>query len=343
MKALRFYGKRDIRLEEIPKPIPKEEEVLLKVTDAGISQTQINEFMDGPFLINSEPHPLTGKKIPIVPSQEYGGIIVADHLGSKNDPVGKMAAVLPLISCGRCEYCEQKKENLCQNLAYRGLLGADGGFCEFSAVKRENLFFTQKRELLTFIEPLAVAVHAAKTVKKLIDLRNSEVLILGAGAVGISVAAYFEQIEGAKVYISEILSTRKAKAKEAGFETLAKKEIKKSFDLVVDAAGTDPITQKPAITEGFAYLKRGAPLLNLGSYFHPVSFVPAYILVNENSLIESMAYDSEDIEKLKREIDNIKTDFSIFIERIPLKDIVNKGYLRAEVAKESFTRLVVEP
>ena len=49
MIALRFYGRRDIRLEELPKPKPQDDEVLIRVTDAGISQTQINEFVEGPY------------------------------------------------------------------------------------------------------------------------------------------------------------------------------------------------------------------------------------------------------------------------------------------------------
>lgn len=44
MLALRYYGQRDIRLEEVNLPPLKENEVLIKVTDAGISQTQINEL-----------------------------------------------------------------------------------------------------------------------------------------------------------------------------------------------------------------------------------------------------------------------------------------------------------
>ena len=46
MKALLFYDQRDIRLEDIPVPEPKKGQVRIKVSDAGLCQTQINEFIE---------------------------------------------------------------------------------------------------------------------------------------------------------------------------------------------------------------------------------------------------------------------------------------------------------
>ena len=73
MKALKFYTQRDIRIEDIEIPKVGDDDVLVKVTDAGISQTQVNEFVEGPFLIDKV----------LIPSQEYGGIVV--DVGKKVD------------------------------------------------------------------------------------------------------------------------------------------------------------------------------------------------------------------------------------------------------------------
>jgi len=343
MLALRFYDQRDIRLENIPKPKPKDDEVLVKVTDAGISQTQINEFVEGPFIINKEPHPLTKKKTPLIPSQEYGGIVVEVGKNVDSSLIGKQVAVLPLLSCGKCFYCKNKQEQLCDKMAYHGLLGADGGFCEYSAVNKNNIFEIEKRELLTFVEPILVALHAAQIYSRFFELKDKKILILGAGAVGISIAAVFRDFFKANIELNDILEARLKRAKNAGFKTVKKEEIDKKYDLVIDAAGMDTFIDKPAITEGAEYLKKGSVLLNIGTYFHPISFVPSNMLLNEQFLLESITYNSKDKEKLKEALKSLKVDFNYFIEYIDLKNIIEDGYFRAEVDKESFTRIVVRP
>jgi len=319
MLALRFYGRRDIRLEEVPTPKVKEDEVLVEVTDAGISQTQINEFVEGPFII---------QKTPLIPSQEYGGIVD-----------GELVAVLPLLSCKKCEYCLNKKEHLCDNIEYYGLIGEDGGFCEYSAVKKDNIFKVKKRELITFVEPILVAIHAARKL----NLDNKRVLVLGAGAIGVSVASVIRDYFKADVLINDILYPRMDRAKAAGLEVIEKEKIKDKFDIVIDAAGMDTLISKPALNEAFERVKKGGVVLNIGTYFHSLSFIPSNLLIQEVSLIESFAYNLSDVEILNDVLDSLKIDFSKLIEYIRLKDIIEDGYFRAEIDKESFTRIVVEP
>jgi len=343
MLALRFYDQRDIRLEDISKPKPKKDEVLIKVTDAGISQTQINEFVEGPFIINKNPHPFTKKSTPLIPCQEYGGIV--EEVGENVDKnlIGKQVAVLPLIYCKECDYCKQNRENLCDNMAYHGLLGADGGFCEYSVVNKNNIIEIEKRELLTFIEPILVGIHAAHQASRFFELKDKNILILGAGAVGISVASVFKDYFKANIEINDILETRLKRARKAGFKTVKKEEITNSYDLVIDAAGMDTLIETPAIIEGPNYLKKGSALLNIGTYFHPVKFIPSNLLLKEQCVIESITYNTKDIEILQDVLNTIKTDFKIFIDYVDLKNIIEDGYYRAEVDKESFTRIVVRP
>jgi len=340
MLALRFYGRRDIRLEKMEKPKLQKDEVLIRVIAAGISQTQINEFVEGPFIINKEIHPLTKKAIPLVPSQEFGGIV--EEVGEDVDRswLGKMVAVLPLVTCKKCKSCKEKRENLCENVAYYGLLGLDGGFSEYCAVKSENIFEVKKENLLTFIEPLLVGMHAGDRIGK---TEGKKILVLGAGAIGISVAAVLRDYFKADVYLNDILNARLRRAKKSGFEVLFKNELKREFDVVVDAAGMDTIAENPAIIEGFEYIKKGGIVLNVGTYFHPIEFVPSKILFFEQALVASILYTSKEIEKLNDALVSLKVNFDDFIEEISLRNIIEDGYMRAEVDKESFVRLVVVP
>ena len=79
-----------------------------------------------------------------------------------------------------------------------------------------------------------------------------------------------------EVYINDILENRIKKVQEAGFDVLKKEEIKEQFDVVIDAAGMDTMMNyEPSFIEGFKYLKKDGVLINIGTYFHPISFVPS--------------------------------------------------------------------
>ena len=343
MLALRFYGQRDIRLEEIPPPAPQQDEVLIQVTAAGISQTQINEFVEGPFVINSTPHPLTGKSIPLIPSQEYGGIIVDVGKNVDTSLIGKKVAVLPLIACHECDACKKGAVNLCEKIAYHGLLGADGGFCELSVVHKDNIYPIDNEDLLTFVEPILVALHAAAILRKFSPYtQKNSILILGAGAIGVAIAAVLLQMYGATCTIYDILPSRLERAKSAGLATI-KNPQKGAYDIVIDAAGMDTLVSNPALLQAPHYLKKSGLILNIGSYFHPIAFTPSQLLLHEQHLITSFAYDTQSIQDLAHFLQVNTIDFSHFIESISLQNIIEEGYIRAEVYKDSFTRLVVRP
>ncbi|NPA11299.1 MAG: alcohol dehydrogenase catalytic domain-containing protein [Epsilonproteobacteria bacterium] len=330
MKALRFYSQRDIRIEDVPIPEIGEDDVLIKVLRAGISQTQVNEFVEGPFFIDRV----------LIPSQEYGGIVVDVGKNVDKSLIGKKVAVLPLVGCGECEYCKNSMENLCENVKYHGLKGLDGGFCEYSRVHKNNIFEVQKDELLTFIEPILVAIHSASRYAPFGTLKNKNVLILGAGAIGVSIAAVYRDYFGANVYINDMLPQRLKRACKAGFSAIAKDEIKE-YDLVIDAAGMDTVIENPAIIEGLGYLKKNSPLINIGTYFHNVEFLPSLPLLKELMIVSSFAYRYDDINTLKKVLKTLKCDFSIFIDEIDFDEIIENGYYRLEAQKDSATRIVV--
>jgi (R,R)-butanediol dehydrogenase/meso-butanediol dehydrogenase/diacetyl reductase len=341
--ALKFYNHRDIRLEEIQKPVPNIDEVLIRVTDAGISQTQINEFVEGPFLINREPHPRTGIGVPIIPCQEYGGVIEDVGESVEKELIGKQVAVLPLTSCGECEHCKSGDQNYCSEMAYHGLLGSHGGFAEYSVVNRRNIFEVENKDILTFIEPILVAIHSANIYQQLKTLKGKRVLILGAGAIGISIASVYRDFFGADIVINDTLNTRLDRAERSGLKTLSKENLVEKFDLVVDAAGMDTMVENPALVEAQNYLKKGGAILNIGTYFHPLSMVPSSLLLNEHIILTSITYNFADVEMLGRVVKSLNLDFSSFIDYITLDRIIEDGYYKVEIDKESFIRIVVNP
>lgn len=339
MKALLFYDTRDIRIENIDIPTPTADEVLLEVTAAGLSQTQINEFIEGPYIINKEPHPMTGISAPLVPCQEYGGIIKA--VGANVDPalVGKQVSVLPLSACGTCINCQRHNPNTCEKLVYKGLCGDHGGFAEYSRVHKDNIFPCERQDLLTFIEPILVAIHSANVSR--LTPKGKKVLVIGAGAVGCAAAAVWKYHFGAEVVLYDRLEERVNRAKGLNILTTHQLSAEK-YDVIIDAAGKDLEDKETAFMKAMKIIHAGGTVINLGAYFFPVEFLPVEWVTKEIAFLGSFAYNFNDVDMLNDVIKSLQhVDFSCVIEEQPLENLVQEGYYRAEINKESFTRIVM--
>lgn len=107
MKAMRLHQINDFRLEEIEKPVPKGDEILLKVGACGICGSDIPRVYE-----------LGAKVYPVTIGHEFGGEIVA--VGNPEDQglIGKKAAVYPLIPCRECQSCQTGNYAQCTHNGY---------------------------------------------------------------------------------------------------------------------------------------------------------------------------------------------------------------------------------
>ena len=125
---------RPLLLEDLDIPIPKENEVLVKVDKCGVCRTDLH-------VVEGDIPPLTSS---IIPGHEIVGEVtrVGDNVStiSKGDRVG-----IPWLhrTCGRCEFCLSSRENLCDNKVYTGYT-VDGGYSQY-AVGEEALFSSFQR------------------------------------------------------------------------------------------------------------------------------------------------------------------------------------------------------
>ena len=338
MKALMYYGRRQISLEDLDLPRPGAGQLVLRVTDAGLSQTQVNEFIEGPFIINAQPHARTGIGTPIIPCQEFGGVVHEVGPGVDRAWLGQQVAALPLTSCGSCEPCRSGHTNHCAGMAYSGLLGGHGGFAEYALLDADRVVACPRRDWLTFVEPLLVGLHSWRLAGG--QLRHKRVLVIGAGAVGCAVAAVWKHF-GGDITLFDLLPERLTRAQQVGFKVATEDRLAGAkFDYVVDAAGKDLHSPKTALTEGMGYVRPGGTLVSLGTYFSPVSYVPIANLVNETCVVHSFAYDEHDLPALQTLLAALRVDFVPLLERIPLDRMVDDGYYRAAVGKADFTRIV---
>ena len=111
MKAMKFAEPGRSEIVEVPKPIPKKDEVLVKVKATGICASDIMAFKGK--------HPW--RIPPLITGHEISGTIV--ELGSevKSLESGKRVAIEPHIGCGKCVLCRHGHYNVCQHKRFVGV------------------------------------------------------------------------------------------------------------------------------------------------------------------------------------------------------------------------------
>lgn len=242
MKAARFHGVKDIRVEQISVPTATSGHALIDVEWCGICGTDLHEYLAGPFLIPSKEkhHPLTGEHMPIVMGHEFCGRIRQLPVGYRGVlAVGQPVMVDPRISCRTCNTCKDISTHFCPNVGFLGLSGQGGGLSETAAVHVDACYALPEAAnlgLAALIEPLSVARHAVR-VSGLTDLSKIRVLILGGGPIGQAVALTLK-IEGAQ----EVIVSEPAE--------LRREQIKHMADAVIDPRTQDVVAECQNLTCG---------------------------------------------------------------------------------------------
>lgn len=173
MKAWVLTDIGDIRLEAWEKPVPGPGEVLLQVRAAGICGSDIPRI----YQTGAHVHPL-------VPGHEFSGIVVEAGEGTDSGWLGKRVGVFPLIPCGSCEPCLQRRYEMCRHYDYLGSR-RDGGFAEYVRVPVDNLAElpgSVSFEEAAMLEPMAVAVHA---MRRVMPGPSDSIAICGMGTIGL--------------------------------------------------------------------------------------------------------------------------------------------------------------
>src|SRR2546423_8997250 len=135
MRALRFHAARDLRIEDVPAPAePGGGEVVVRVASCGICGTDLHEYVAGPIVTPTDPHPLTGAQNPQILGHEFAGEVVAVGAGVTHVAEGDRVAIMPLVYCGQCAYCRRGLQHLCASMGCVGLSHAWGGMAELATV-----------------------------------------------------------------------------------------------------------------------------------------------------------------------------------------------------------------
>lgn len=268
--------------EERDIPIPKDNEVLVKLEYVGICGSDLHYYENGAigdYVV----------KPPFVLGHEPGGTVVEVGKDVKHLKVGDRVALEPGKTCGHCEFCRTGRYNLCPDVIFFATPPVDGVFQEYVS-HDADLCFKLPDNVSTLegalIEPLAVGFHAA--VQGDAHL-GQKAVVMGAGCIGLVSMMALKASGVEEVYVVDIMEKRLEKAMELGAKGVingADENVEdrvceitngKGVDLVIETAGTE-ITTRQAIH----IAKKGSNIVLVG-----------YSKTGEITLPMSLALDKE--------------------------------------------------
>lgn len=253
MKGILLNAVEQMEIREVEIPVPKEDEVLLKVEAAGLCGSDFHIY-----------HGTYPAVYPLIQGHEFSGVI--EKVGGKVDGWKKGQRVMadPNIYCHHCYYCLKSQENMCENAQASGVT-RNGAFAEYVAVPASQLY--ELPENISFeegalIEPLACAIYG---VKRLQPEYGGKAVIFGAGPMGLLLLKALKIAGMSQVAVVDLdpVCLERASAMGAA-ETFCniddvKKACPRGFDAVVDATGN------PKVIEGmFSVAAKRAKILQFG-------------------------------------------------------------------------------
>jgi L-iditol 2-dehydrogenase len=213
VRAARFHGPGDLRIEDVPDPRPGRGEVLVQIECALTDGTDLKAFRRG--------HPLLLSELPSPFGHEFCGFDVA---------TGRRVVAANSAPCGVCAMCARGRSTLCEHL----LPLLNGAYAELLVVPeriaRVNLHpvpRTLSSEVAALVEPLACALHAVEGVPP-----DATVAVLGPGPMGLLLCACLKDA-GATVLVVGGSPQRRELAQEFG-ATVGEAQ---DADVVFDATG----------------------------------------------------------------------------------------------------------
>jgi alcohol dehydrogenase, propanol-preferring len=342
MKAARFYQVgQPLLLEEIPRPQPGPEEVLIRVKACGICGSDIHIVYEGVTPTAFQP---------IILGHEFSGDIAEVGEGVEGWSVGDRAAVNCIVSCGNCPHCLSGNEQICLQ---RRLLGIhlNGGLAEYAAVPFRNLARLPDRvpfdQGAVLTDAVATPYHALTRRGKLSP--GESVAVLGCGGLGLHAVRLAKLLGAGRVIALDVSEVALERARERGAEIVCRPDREDPLEVIQQATGgrgvdlsLECIGLQETIASAVRILRTGgrAVIVGLGSE-HIVTLPPTEFVRREISLLGSYAFTTREIVELIEWVKVGKLDLSASIsKRLSLED-VNQGLEALHQKIDDPIRLVV--
>ncbi|MGL4790990.1 MAG: zinc-dependent alcohol dehydrogenase, partial [Anaerotignaceae bacterium] len=234
MKALVMSKPGQVALTEIPTPVPKNDEVLMRIRASGICVNDVRDYKGE-----------CSYSYPRIGGHEFAGEIVemGCDVNTQRFHVGQKVVSYVIENCNQCYFCKTGDTNICPDFAntkcYQNPDGISGfgGFAQYITVKATELYACEDHvpyEILALTEPIACVLNSLEQCN--IEM-GDDVLVLGGGTMG-QLHVMLAHKRGARVILSEPMQKRREVAHKLG------------ADITIDPINTDVVKTIKELTGG---------------------------------------------------------------------------------------------
>jgi len=243
MRALvKAKPERGIWLEHIDKPAIGHNDVLIRVKRTAICGTDIHIYQWDDWASKTIP-------VPLAVGHEFSGEVVECGVEVKGFSVGDRVSAEGHITCGVCRNCRAGRRHLCMNTVGVGVNRA-GAFADYISVPAFNVFKLPEAisdEMASILDPLGNATHTALSF----DLVGEDVLITGAGPIGIMAVAIAKYAGARYIVITDVNDYRLELARKMGAsvalnvtngsldQTMSDLGMEEGFDVGMEMSGVE--------------------------------------------------------------------------------------------------------
>ncbi|KAJ2992617.1 hypothetical protein NUW58_g2106 [Xylaria curta] len=351
MKAARYYGKEDVRIEQIPEPTVRPGQIKIAPSFVGLCGTDLHEYLGGPNFCPTSQHPVTSETIPVTLGHEFSGVVKDIGPGVTGFKIGQACAVQPTIFCGHCPACEGGAENVCHHGGFIGLSGGGGGLSEAVCVSATHVFpLPDGLELETgaLVEPLSVAWHAVSAAPEV--THDSIVLVIGGGPIGLAIILCLKAKGVRTIILSEIAASRQNFARQFGATQVVNLINDDVTKIVIDLsngrgadAAFDCAGAPASIKSACSAVKARGTVINVAIWEKEIPFNPNWVTGKESIFKSVLGYQKEDFEAV---IENLRTGAikpnGMITAKIKFENVVQDGIKRLISDRDNHVKILVD-
>jgi len=337
MKSAVLTDERTVSVMDRERPTPGDEDVIVEVGACGVCMTDYHLY-----------HGTFPAEFPVVPGHESAGEVVATGDAVTSFEPGDRVAIFPGIPCGECDFCNDGRQNLCENTVSMGGAGdeiLDGAFAEYIRAPAQCLqdIGDLSYSVAAFAEPLACCING---VDRAGVESGDTVVIVGAGPIGLLLLQAFRTSGAGRIIVSEPIERRREIATDLGADHVVDPteraleeqvdELVDRVDIAVEAVGL-PATIEDAhsiTAPGGTTVVFGVPPQNetieldpFDIYYHELEVVGVFALTHNTfsravTLLQGGRIETEALITDEFDLDGLQTAFDQMENNEGLKKMI---------------------
>lgn len=265
---------KPLQVSEVPTPKPKDSEVLVKVKAVGVCHSDLHlweggyDTGDGFMKVTDR-----GVKFPVIPGHEVVGTVTEIGSAVQGIAVGDGVLVYPWIGCGNCVACRVGNDNVCDTPRSLGVF-QNGGYAEYVLVPHFKFLAKVSGIELDAAASLACSgLTAYNAIKKSNATSQSNMVIFGAGGLGLMGVQIARAITNANIIIVDIDDAKLQTAKEVGADHSVNSKDPDATQKIMALCGgkgadcvIDFVNAPPTVKMGLAVIRKRGTMTLVGLF-----------------------------------------------------------------------------